>query len=1418
MLSPKLVDAGRHQNIKILAQSRIEKVEGEAGNFRITVKKEPRYIIEDKCTGCGECANVCPVERPNPYEEGLANRHAIYRPYAQAIPNVFTITKNERPPCTTTCPVNTNAQGYIALTRQGKFKEALQLIREKNPLPSICGRVCTHPCESECSRGEVDEPIAIKAIKRFLADYELKDGGIEVEPAPRTREEKVAIIGSGPAGLTCAYDLVKLGYEVAIFESLPIPGGMPAVGIPGYRLPKDILQTEIGAIQKLGVEVKLNTTIGKDLTIDDLQKQGYKAIFIAIGAHRSLELGVPGEDTEGVYHGTTFLRDVNLGKEVKIGERTLVVGGGNVAIDSARTALRLGSKEVTIVYRRSREEMPASEEEVEAAEEEGIKIHYLAAPVRILTKDGKVTGMECTRMELGEPDASGRRRPVPIQGSEFIIDADIIIPSIGQALDTSLLSEGKFNIGRRRTFEVNPISLETNIPGIFAGGDAVSGPATVIEAMAAGRRASNSINRYLNAEDLVKDREGEFMTTTHAPLDFDLDKVEKKARQKMPTIPMERRISSFDEVELGFSEEEAVAEAQRCLDCGICSECMQCVEACKANAIDHSQREETIELNVGSIILAPGFDEFEPQVKSEYGYGRFPNVVTSTQFERILSATGPFQGELLRPSDHSHPKKIAFIQCVGSRDISCGNEYCSSICCMYATKEAVIAKEHAVGELESSIFYIDLRAYGKDFDKYIIRAENEHGVRFIRSRIASIEEVPQTRNLTMRYETDEGELKDEEFDMVILSVGVTPSHTAHELAEKFGIDLNEYGFCKTNEFSPLETSVPGIFVCGTFQSPRDIPETVMQASGAASEAEALLYPERGSLVVERVFPPEIDVTGQEPRIGAFICNCGINIAGYVDVPAIVEYAKTLPYVVYAEDNLYTCSQDTQERIKDAIKEHKLNRVVVASCTPRTHEPLFQATIREAGLNKYLFEMANIRDQCSWVHMNEPKAATQKAKDLVRMAVAKASLIEPLAQQSLSVIPRGLVIGGGLAGMTAALALANQGFGTYLIESEKELGGNLRKVHYTLESRDVQGYLKDLIERVNSNKLIRVFTDAEIKGIEGFVGNFKTTISVDGKDEQLEHGAIIVATGAQELKTNEYLYGEDPRVVTQLELEERIVKQAEDIAKVNNIVMIQCVGSREEGRQYCSRICCTHAIKNALKIKELNPSANIFILYRDMRTYGFKEKYYREAREKGVIFVRYDADKKPRVETEDGRLRVWITDPIIQQELLLDPDLLVLSVGIVPQSDSRRLAEMLKVPLNEDNFFLEAHVKLRPVDFATEGVFLCGLAHSPKLIDESIAQADAAVSRASTILSKENILAEGIVASVDEDICSGCGICEVLCPYGAITINKERKVAEVNAALCKGCGTCCAACPSGAAQQRGFRADQISHMVEAALAV
>jgi heterodisulfide reductase subunit A len=865
--------------------------------------------------------------------------------------------------------------------------------------------------------------------------------------------------------------------------------------------------------------------------------------------------------------------------------------------------------------------------------------------------------------------------------------------------------------------------------------------------------------------------------------------------------------------------------------------CRNCEKLCETEAIDFEQKEELLDFEVGSIICAAGLGEFNAVLKDEYGYKIYPNVITSMELERILSASGPTQGHVVRPSDGKAPKNIAFIQCVGSRDVHAGHEYCSAICCMQAAKDSVIIKEHCA-DVDIKVFGMDVRAYGKNFDKFIDRAESEHNTKFVRARISSVDIEPAHDDLIIKYEED-GDIKREKFELVVLSVGLKPTPALKGLTEKCGIDVNEFGFVNTKPFLPVATSRPGIFVCGSLSGPKDIPESVVEASGAASAAGVVLKDfESRDISIE--YPAEVRVSsGDRPKVGVFVCHCGINIAATVDVKKVVEYASTLPYVVHSQAMMFACSQDAQKIITDKIHEHGLNRVIVAACTPRTHEPLFQNTLKKSGLNPYLFEFANIRDQCSWVHQKEPEKATQKAAELVKMAVYKAIHLEPLEKTRLPVNKNSLVIGGGIAGMTAALDIAEHGYHVDLVEKDTELGGNLRHIHYTLENGHTMSFLRSFESRIMEHPLIDVHLDAEVDNIDGFIGNYHTMIKGnhrggfshgdgDPRKAEIEHGIVIVATGAEEYKPTEYYYGKDKRVITQRELEEiisdsetsavhsgkKLHKKRLSIAELKCVVMIQCVGSRDENNQYCSRVCCSAAVKNALLLKKLNPAVNIFILYRDVRTYGLKEVYYRKAREAGVIFIQYDIAHKPEVVQENGYLSVEVKEKLMNRIIRFTPDALVLSSGIVPRPENKALSQALKVPLGTDGFFLEAHVKLRPVDFATDGVFVCGLAHYPKDINESIAQAKAAASRAITVLSKDEIEAEGKVAFVDKARCSGCGLCVEVCAYKAIELDRKEKVAVVNEAICKGCGTCAASCRSNAINLKGFKDEQILAAIEA----
>ena len=852
-------------------------------------------------------------------------------------------------------------------------------------------------------------------------------------------------------------------------------------------------------------------------------------------------------------------------------------------------------------------------------------------------------------------------------------------------------------------------------------------------------------------------------------------------------------------------------DPQVCIGCGLCE------NMCLAKAISYDDAQRETELQVGSVILSSGSEGYDPSELDFLGYGKYVNVVTSEEFERILSASGPYFGHLMRPLDREEPKKIAWLQCVGSRDTNrCGNGYCSSVCCMYAIKEAMIAKEHAHGELDCVIFNMDIRTFGKDYEKYYLRAKDKEGVRFSKARIHTITEVPETGDLQVMYVDEDGTQTQETFSMVVLSVGLGIPQSSVELARRLGIELNHYNFVATEPFAPVATTRPGIYTCGLFQGPKDIPGAVTEASAAACAAGGHLAEARGTDTETVEVPDEVDVHSQEPRIGVFVCNCGINIGGVVDVPDVRAYAESLPHVTYADENLFTCSQDTQDKIKEKILEHHLNRVVVASCSPKTHEPMFMETLEACGLNKYLFEMANIRNQDSWVHSQTKEQATAKAKDLVRMSVARAAALKPLKERVIQVQPRALVIGGGIAGMNAALGLGDQGFDVALVEKEKQLGGMAGQLHHTIEGADIRAYLQNLIDRVRAHEKIEILTDAEITDFGGYKGNFTThlTCGDDAKEVSVNHGVIIVATGAREYQPKEYRYAESEQVVTQVELSDRL--EDKGAGDLESVVMIQCVGSRNEENENCSRICCQSAVKNALAIKKLNPDAQVYILYRDMRTYGLLEDYYKEARQKGVIFIRFTPDAPPAVTEDSEGLTVSVKDHILQRNLAIRADLLALSAGVVAE-DTEALSRIMKLNRNPEGFFIEAHVKLRPVDMPGDGIFLCGTAHGPKLISESIAQAQAAASRATTFLARSEIKLSAITAKVDTEHCVKCLTCVRSCPFEVPTFNSDEGEIEIDEAICHGCGICASVCPREAIALSFYEDEQIMCKIDALLA-
>lgn len=881
--------------------------------------------------------------------------------------------------------------------------------------------------------------------------------------------------------------------------------------------------------------------------------------------------------------------------------------------------------------------------------------------------------------------------------------------------------------------------------------------------------------------------------------------------------PFNQNISSTKAIRVPFAQAvpmASVIDAEHCLflkdkQCKICS------PVCKNKAIDFKQTEKEIEFHVGAVVLSPGFKPFDPSAKSEYGYGRYKNVITSLEFERISTASGPYNGEVVRPSDGKRPRRIAWIQCVGSRDVVSGNNYCSAVCCTYAAKHVILTKEH-YPDTEATVFFNDVRAFGKGFDQYYERARHMPGVRFMWSAATVVREDPQTGNLTLRSCRDGADVVEEEFDVVVLSVGMTPSASVKDLAGAAGVALNEHGFCQIRSFAPGETTRKGVYAAGAFTGPMDIPESVASGSASVSLCSELLSQEKGMLTSGVEYPEERDVEAGEQRIGVFLCRCGTNIGSVVNVPEVAGNAGKLKGVVHVQEDIYSCGVDAIRRMVETIKEKNLDRVVLAACTPRTHEPLFRETLKTAGLNPYMFEMANIREHCSWVHSQEKDKATAKAGDLVRMAVAKSRLLKPVKTVSLEIDHSALVIGGGVSGMVCALSLAEQGYGVHLVEKSRELGGQAKKVRSNQTGEGTAEFLKGLTDKVLTHPLIKVHTGSEVSGSKGYVGNFDTSIVIGGGEKvSLRHGVVVLATGGVEVKPASYSYGKEARVRTLLEIEEVLEKG--NVPAWNSAVLIGCVGSREPGRPYCSRICCGQMVKDALKMKESRPDMDVYVLHRDIRTYGFSELLYRKASELGVRFVRFDLEDKPVVESGETGVRVTVTDKVLGQKLEIAANVVGLAVGVAPCGDRESLSKLFKVPLNEDGFFMEAHMKLRPVESAADGIFLCGLAHSPKSIDESIAQARAAAAKAAVVLSQERLDAPGVIGVVDTSKCIGCGVCRDICPFEAAIISPtaDGDKAEIISASCKGCGQCAARCPERAITINCFTDEQLASQIAAA---
>jgi heterodisulfide reductase subunit A-like polyferredoxin len=1430
ILSPKLVECARNKNIEIITLADVQGVSGGPGNFKVKILQNPRYIDLKKCDACGNCSEACPVNLPNEFERGLGTRKAVFRSYPQAIPNVFSISKSSEPaPCKACCPAGINVQGYVALTVAGKIKEAYELIRERCALPATLGRVCPHPCEKECNRREIDDAVSAREVERFIADYMLENPE-EIPPwAPPAGllEARVAVVGSGPAGLTAAADLATARYNVTLFEEKAQLGGMLRYGIPSYRLPKCILDKEIEQILRLGVEVKTNTSITKpkELLIRTSDSatatpSGFDAVFLATGAWLGRRLNIPGEDAPGVLNGLSFLNEVNSGKQPRIGPEVLVIGGDDLAIHAARCALRLpGVKSVHLACLEGRSEMPAHSWELAEALEEGLILHNGLGPTRFETdadRVASVTFRACTSVF----DEYRRFDPLFDDTQISSLSADTVIVAVGRGVNASRFGVEMRPGGR---IQADRDNLATSIKGVFAGGDAVLGSASTVEAVNQGHRAAEAIDAYIRGAALIRSTDQKRPSTDsisprnlkYAPNPKpDASRQERNRTQQRSVV---ERLQNFSEISQGYSRGQALSEAARCLSCGLCSECMECVKTCSAGAVLHNQQPVELEIEAGSIILAPGVEEFQASLWKEYGHGINANVLSNVQFERMLSATGPTGGRVQRPSDGKDAGRIAFIQCIGSRDAARDCGYCSSICCMSAVKEAMAAFENSSARnLEVSIFCSDVRAFGKEFDSYVQRARDQYDVKFIHTIPSRVSEVPNSKNLLIRYTDSSGVEKSQECDLVVLSAGIRVPAEVKQMASRLGITLNHFGFAATERFSPMSTNRPGIYVAGAFQEPKDIPESVAQGSAAAACAMNQLTAVRGTMVQRNEYPWERDVSDEPPRIGVFVCHCGHNIAAVVDVDWVARKAAKMPDVFYAEANTYTCSDANQQHIRKIVSRHRLNRLVIASCSSRTHEMLFQETLRQSGLNKYLVAMTNIRDQCSWVHRDDPAAATAKAVELVSMAVARARHLKAVPLHELPVTAAALILGGGVAGMTAALNLAGQGFKVLLVEREAALGGLVRKLHATLEHADIQAFRRQLEAEILSHASVSVYLNSRLVRTSGQVGNFTSVLDVAGREIAVEHGVVIVATGGREKTTDLFLHGRDSRVITQSRLESLIaggtVASCLGGSERPTIVMIQCVESRTRESPYCSRVCCSEAIKNAIELKRILPESDVVILGRDFRTYGFRESILESALEKGVRLVRYAEANGPVIVEREGRLEVKVRDALTPQDLLLSPELVVLSTGIAPGSENETLSGMLRSALTSEGFFMEAHSKLRPVDLANEGQYVCGLAHSPRFIDETIAQAQAAAARASAVLSKSQLEIMAQVARVDPANCVACATCVKICPFGAPAIGEIRK-AEIQSAKCTGCGSCVAACPARTITLQHQESETVSAMLD-----
>ena len=1201
-LSPKLVEAGRHLNIEVITNSELIGLEGEPGNFSAKVYHHARFVDPDICTSCGECAPVCPVKVPDPYNEELGERKAIFKLYPQAIPNTYAVTKKGHSPCKRACAVHTSAQGYLALIADGRYAEAYTVANEPNPFTAVCGRVCTHKCETDCTRGDVDEPLAIAGLKRFISDYAFDNVPLP-EKAEVTFKEKVAVVGAGPSGLTAARDLALLGYAVTVFESKPEPGGMLRFGIPEYRLPKAALQQDIDRITALGVDLQCNKAAGKDFTIDGLMKKdggGYKAVYLAVGLQGGRTLPVPGADAKGVLDAVSVLKAASLGEKVDMGKNVVVIGGGDVAFDAGRTALRLGAEKVTINCIEDDQSVPASDDELTEGLDEGISFNCSCMPSQIVTDaSGRASKVEFLACSLGEPDARGWRPPVAIAGSEHTLDCDTVIFAIGQSMVEDFLEGTKGLKVEKGQILTDKATLGTGKKGVFAGGDAAArAPWTAIEAVAAGRRAARSIHNFLRGEDLLP-IEDDVMDEAK-PEDAVLEQTAVMARLPMPHLPGAARKIVWDEVNTGFSAEQAVAEAKRCLNCadllrvhGVRARLRARRPACTASATRRS-----------TSTSAPS--SWRPASTSTTPAPTASTATTATRTSSPRSSTSACSAPAARRSARcsaattaQHPKKIAFIQCVGSRDQE--HEYCSSVCCMFANKQAMLTIDHEP-DCEPTVFLMDMRAQGKGFDAFYQRALDK-GVTFVRSRPSYIKEDPLTNDLLISWEDEAGKLHETRYDMVVLSAGLEPARKAQEAAGHVGVALNRHGFCELHEFNPLETSRKGVFVVGPFGEPKDIPDSVAQASAAAAQVMTGLADSRGTLTVDKEYPAEKDVVGVEPRVGVFVCHCGSNIAGVIGVESVAEYAKQLPGVAFATDTMYTCSSDSLSLIREAIEEHDLNRVVVASCTPRTHEPIFQDTLREAGLNPFLFEMANIRDQASWVHAKEPEKATQKAKELVQMSVARARLLEPLFKVDVPLTHAAVVIGGGVAGMTSALALGDMGHEVHLVERVAQARRPRARArrHHQGQRPDGAGQAARAAPRRQPQR-----QDPPRGRARRLPRLHRQLLERHRREGRQAHRGRPRRRRRRHRRRGGQARAVRPRLRPEGRHRDGPRAHAQGRRPGARRRRSPPASSSAPARStraspYCSRTCCQQSIKNAIALKEQDPTRQVYVWFKEMRT-------------------------------------------------------------------------------------------------------------------------------------------------------------------------------------------------------------------------